>query len=132
MKQQNKLLAGCFILLLATAAWAEDRIPAGSVQIPLPDYPAKSFERGEQGKVLLLVTVSPRGMLRSIKIRKSSGYPLLDEAALQAAKRGIYTKNGRWTEFYLPIHFSLPDKTPLLTEEEIQKIIESSRVPPKP
>lgn len=132
MKRQNKLLAGCFMLLLATAAWAENRIPAGYAQIPYPPYPIAALERGEQGKVVLLVTVSPRGVLNSVKIAESSGYPSLDEAALQAAKRGIYTKNGQWSKYYLPFHFSLPDKTPMLTEEEIQKIIESSRVPPKP
>lgn len=132
MKRQNKLLAACFILLLTKAVWAENRIPAGSVQIPRPHYPAVSFERGEQGKVVLLVTVSPRGVLNSVKIAESSGYPSLDEAALQAVKHGIYAKNGRWTEFYLPFQFFLPDKTPPLSEEEIRKIIESSRVPPKP
>ncbi len=119
------------MLLLATAAWAENRIPAGSVRIPNPNYPAKSLERGEQGEVLLLVTVSPRGM-RSVKIGESSGYPLLDEAALQAAKHGTYPKSGRWTIFSLPVQFTIREETPPPTEEEMRKIFENGRVQPKP
>ena len=51
---------------------------------PKPKYPRAARERHWQGTVLLRVEVLADGTAGQIEIAKSSGFPVLDEAALQA------------------------------------------------
>jgi TonB family protein len=51
-----------------------------------PTYPELAQRRGEQGFVLLSVKVTARGSVAEIKVKRSSGFPLLDDAALQAVR----------------------------------------------
>ena len=53
---------------------------------PRPAYPGQARRRGEQGKVLLRVYVSTDGMADKVEIQSSSGYALLDEAAVTAVR----------------------------------------------
>jgi protein TonB len=57
-----------------------------AVQVPQPLYPPASRENGEQGRVMVAVIVSPAGWITSVSIIRSSGYPALDQAALNAAR----------------------------------------------
>ena len=52
----------------------------------LPRYPYLARRRGQEGQVLLRVLVSAAGVAKAISIRRSSGYRLLDEAALKAVR----------------------------------------------
>lgn len=52
-----------------------------------PDYPPTSRRLGEEGSVILQVLVGPDGAVQDAKVQTSSGYPRLDEAALNHAKR---------------------------------------------
>lgn len=64
---------------------------------PSPVYPRLSQRRGEQGRVLLRVLISPQGEVAQVDIRQSSGYKRLDDAAIQAMQRARfrpYTENG--------------------------------------
>lgn len=64
---------------------------------PAPVYPRLSERRGEQGRVVLRVLISPRGTVADVKIQHSSGYARLDEAAVQAVRQARfqpYTENG--------------------------------------
>lgn len=45
-------------------------------------YPRQSRRYGDQGTVLLHITVSAAGRAEKVELRKSSGYPLLDAAAI--------------------------------------------------
>ncbi len=54
--------------------------------ITYPEYPSASQRLGEEGQVVLLVTVSPDGRVNDAKIDQSSGHPRLDRAALEEAK----------------------------------------------
>jgi periplasmic protein TonB len=56
---------------------------AGGVQ---PAYPFLSRRRGEQGRVTVEVEVLADGRAGALRIVSSSGYPLLDEAALRALR----------------------------------------------
>jgi protein TonB len=58
---------------------------------PAPAYPRHSLRLGETGKVLLLVFVSSSGQAEEVKIKASSGYERLDEAALNAVRKWRFT-----------------------------------------
>lgn len=51
---------------------------------PTPVYPAMARRLGQEGAVTLRVMVDPQGKALSVDIEKSSGFPLLDNAAKQA------------------------------------------------
>lgn len=70
----------------AAPALVEARYDADYLRNPPPVYPPMSRRRGEQGKVLVLVAVTPGGLAGEVSLRKSSGYPRLDEAALKAVR----------------------------------------------
>lgn len=53
-----------------------------------PIYPAASRKLGEEGTVMLMIYVHPDGSVGEVRVHKSSGHPRLDQAAVQAAKKG--------------------------------------------
>lgn len=53
---------------------------------PRPGYPARAVREGWQGEVLVSVQVLPTGRAGTLKIKRSSGFSLLDDAALAAVK----------------------------------------------
>lgn len=53
---------------------------------PEPEYPLAARRRGQQGTVLLNVTVNPRGRATQISVQQSSGFELLDQAAIKAVQ----------------------------------------------
>jgi len=64
---------------------------------PMPVYPRASERRGEEGRVVVRVLISPQGTVLKATIQKSSGYHRLDDAALDAARSARfrpYTENG--------------------------------------
>ncbi len=46
---------------------------------------------GWEGAVLLRVEVNPDGTVADVSVRRTSGYPTLDEAALTAVRRWRFT-----------------------------------------
>ncbi len=81
---------------------------------PPPPYPSTARRRGWEGEVLLLVNVSARGEVFKVTVSRSSGYQILDRAALNAVYRWQFQaaqKNG-WAvagQVMVPIHFSIKD-----------------------
>lgn len=57
------------------------RFDADYLNNPAPTYPPISRRRGEEGRVVLRVQVSPQGSAEQVEIRTSSGSSRLDEAA---------------------------------------------------
>lgn len=53
---------------------------------PPPAYPKIARQNGWQGLVLLEVLVNTRGLVESVRVRKSTGYRILDRAALEAVR----------------------------------------------
>lgn len=85
---------------------------AAYLRNPAPDYPAAALKRGCQGTVLLQVQVRADGTPQSIRLQKSSGYGVLDEAAKAAVQRWIFVPAQRggkpeagWVT--VPINFNL-------------------------
>ncbi|MBV9656308.1 MAG: TonB family protein, partial [Acetobacteraceae bacterium] len=52
-----------------------------------PRYPEDAAGRGEQGAVVLTVSVTPDGRAGSVAVASSSGFVALDQAALRAVAR---------------------------------------------
>lgn len=79
---------------------------------PRPRYPTVAIRRGYEGTVMLNVQVLPNGEPKEVTIFKSSGYKVLDKAALSAVKkwkfvpaqRGFKTVSS-WAK--VPIEFRL-------------------------
>ncbi|MEM8589738.1 MAG: TonB family protein [Pseudomonadota bacterium] len=53
---------------------------------PGPEYPRSARRRGDEGTVVLRVTVSATGLPQQIQIRSSSGFQTLDQAAIEAVE----------------------------------------------
>ena len=53
---------------------------------PKPPYPPLALRRGWEGTVLLEVRVTTNGRAAEVRVKQSSGYSLLDEAAMKAAQ----------------------------------------------
>ena len=77
-----------------------------------PVYPRVSLRRKEQGRVILEVLILKDGTVGEIRIKQSSGYPRLDQAALKAVKRWQYIpaqQGGDQIDYWYqqPIMFSI-------------------------
>ncbi|MBX7199186.1 MAG: energy transducer TonB [Rhodospirillaceae bacterium] len=77
-------------------------------------YPAMSRRLGEEGTVVLLLTVNEEGRVTEAKVQTSSGFERLDEAAAKEAGRTWRflpgTINGKPASMQMPIRvtFKLP------------------------
>ncbi len=65
----------------------EARFDADYLSNPKPPYPALARRRGETGTVLLRVRVGPEGDAQQVELKQSSGYPRLDQSALETVPR---------------------------------------------
>lgn len=79
---------------------------------PAPEYPGMSRRRGEQGRVMLKVSVNAQGNPESVLLDKSSGFELLDKSALEAVRTWKFlpaTINNRPVSgvVIVPVKFSL-------------------------
>lgn len=63
------------------------RYQASHLNNPKASYPMMSRRLGEEGRVLLRVLVSARGAPERIELQVSSGFPRLDQAAIDAVSR---------------------------------------------
>ena len=89
------------------------RFDAAYLSNPKPTYPMLSRRAGEEGRVMLRVMVEVSGTPSKVEIEKSSGFPRLDEAALDAVKRWKFVPARRGTEaiaesVVVPLSFKLP------------------------
>jgi protein TonB len=79
---------------------------------PRPAYPGRAKREGWQGTTLLRVQVQPNGRPGAVKVQRSSGRDVLDEAALDAVKKWTFvpaTQGGNPVGGYVtvPIVFRL-------------------------
>jgi len=57
---------------------------------PKPPYPAEARRLGQQGRVMLEVQVSADGRPTSVSVKRSSGFPILDSAAVQGVREWTF------------------------------------------
>jgi protein TonB len=79
---------------------------------PSPDYPIVSKRRHEEGSVQVNVTVSSDGRPLHVSLLKSSGYSLLDQAAIEAVRTWVFEPARAsgiavTSEVVVPVRFSL-------------------------
>ena len=85
---------------------------ASHLNNPAPVYPQLSRRRGEQGTVYLDLLVLADGTVGDIGLKRSSGFPELDESALKAVVRWRFVPASRggvpldW-RYVLPVSFNL-------------------------
>ncbi len=105
-------IAAAPVVPVAPAPLVAARFDADYLHNPKPVYPPLAKRQGEEGKVLLKVRVSAKGEALDVAISKSSGFPRLDNAAIDAvthwrfvpAKRGDETVD---SSVVVPITFAL-------------------------
>lgn len=90
----------------------QPRFNADYLDNPKPPYPSASRRMGEEGEVRLRVHVDTAGHAQQIEVYRSSGFPRLDQAALDTVKqwRFVPARQGdqpipAWV--IVPIQFSL-------------------------
>ncbi|RLB91090.1 MAG: hypothetical protein DRH50_11465 [Deltaproteobacteria bacterium] len=79
---------------------------------PLPHYPWVARRRGYEGRTLLRVEVLENGKVRRVEVEQSSGFEVLDRAALKSVKGWSFvpgTKNGKKIKQWVtvPVRFTL-------------------------
>lgn len=79
---------------------------------PAPLYPRTAKRRGYEGTVLLEVLVNREGKVKELRIFHSSGYPVLDKAALSSVKKWVFEPGKRGNEriemwVKIPVRFQL-------------------------
>ena len=67
---------------------------------PQPPYPKIALDQGEQGSVMLRMTVDDAGLIKTIEVAQSSGFPVLDHSALEFVKRHWTVPPGKGTRIY--------------------------------
>lgn len=99
----------------APVAAAPRQIPPSAIQYvvaPSPEYPRASRRLRETGRVVVRAYISEAGMPERVQVDKSSGFPLLDEAALAAVRKARFKPwldNGQATAGWalVPLSFDL-------------------------
>jgi protein TonB len=71
----------------ATPPVTAARFDADYLQNPSPPYPAMSRRLREEGKVMLDVKVTVAGEPEQVRLKQSSGFPRLDDAAINTVQR---------------------------------------------
>ncbi len=82
------------------------------LKVERPLYPRMAREQGWQGKVVLRTHITPEGTVKKVTVQESSGFPVLDESAMQAVNLWAFepAKNGEFavsSTVDLPIRFDL-------------------------
>ena len=76
---------------------------------PVAAYPPESRAAGEQGVVILRLTVDGSGRPTAVSVAKSSGHPRLDRAAIEAGWRCRVRDAAPGSHLDAPVRFNLRD-----------------------
>jgi protein TonB len=97
-----------------TEQFTEASFKASYLHNPTQEYPAVAKSRGWEGKVMLKVKVSAKGLSESVEVEHSSGHEILDDSAIEAVKqwRFVPAKQGETpiaSTVIVPIVFHLSE-----------------------
>lgn len=104
-----------FDSLKDTAPYYYVEIKPSLIKIPDPGYPVVARRGGVSGTAVVKALVDVDGHVKRVEIMHSSGSSTLDNAALEAAKKAIYTPGvlrGRLVRTWvsIPFRFRLVEK----------------------
>jgi protein TonB len=90
----------------------QEKFDVAYLNNPAPIYPKMSRRQGEQGRVLLKVLVSEKGVADQVQLETRSGFEKLDQAAVDAVKKWSFVPAKRSnqaisTYVLVPVKFSL-------------------------
>lgn len=68
---------------------------------PQPPYPEMALKFGQQGTVVLLLTVDESGLVQSVDVKETSGSPILDRSAKEFVKRHWIVPPGKGGRLFL-------------------------------
>jgi protein TonB len=76
------------------------------------DYPAIARRKGWQGIVTLRLLIEPDGRISRLDVDRTSGYPVLDRAAVESLQLASVPQAGRWLhgralELLVPVEYRL-------------------------
>lgn len=96
----------------APAPVVPPRADAGQLSNPAPAYPSLSRRLREEGIVLLEILIKANGTVGEIKLKRTSGFKRLDDAAMKAVAHWRFqpaTQGGKAIDFWYeqPIEFDL-------------------------
>lgn len=77
------------------------------VNIPKPQYPDLARRAGIEGTTVVKALVDIDGSIIEVKVLKSSGNQMLDQAALAAARRAKFTP-AKQRDKYVRVYVSIP------------------------
>ena len=77
---------------------------------PVAAYPPESRAAGEHGVVMLRLVVDGNGRPTSVTVGRSSGYPRLDRAAVEAGWRSRVRDAAPGSHLEAPVRFNLTDR----------------------
>ena len=77
---------------------------------PVASYPPESRAAGEHGVVILRLIVDANGRPTSVTVGRSSGYPRLDRAAVEAGWRSRVRDAGAGSHLDAPLRFDLTER----------------------
>ena len=72
----------------------------GGGERPQPPYPKIALDQGQQGAVTLRMSVDEAGLIQTIEVAHSSGFPILDHNALAFVKRRWTVPAGKGARIY--------------------------------
>ncbi len=76
-------------------------------------YPLIAQRQGWQGEVRIALTIRADGLLDNIRVSRSSGYPVLDDAAMESVRQiraipqAIAALDGKTIDLVLPVRYEL-------------------------
>ena len=85
---------------------ASERYTLGSADNHSPHYPSRARQNNWQGRVTLRVTLAPDGRVEQVDVAESSGYGVLDRAALATVQQWRF-RAGSSETVLVPIRFKL-------------------------
>lgn len=90
-------------------AKAKPRYEMGQALTPRPKYPMMARRQGWQGRVALKALVAPDGRLLEVTLEESSGFAVLDQAAIKTVNRWqLQASSSAASEWiWIPVEFRL-------------------------
>jgi len=87
--------------------YAKVEVKPKPISIPKPEYPELARKAGIEGKAIVEAIVDTDGSVMDAKIFKSSGNPMLDEAAIVAARRSKFTP-AKQRDMFVRVRVNIP------------------------